>query len=118
MLTMHPVSPEAFTVQQLPSHTVVAVAAELCVVRRHLLSQLKRGNIGAERDDEATGLVTRDNRHQRAEFASVDMEVRAANPAGLDCEKSEGRHRRVGKGWEKRLPMVRVWGDKPLTSTS
>ena len=72
-LTMNTMRRKIFAVEQIPLLAVMAVPAQLGVVRRHLLPKTQVLYISAELNDNAGGFVARDNGHARAEFAGMDV---------------------------------------------
>ena len=73
-----------FAIERVALLAVMAVPAQLGIVRRHLLPQVQALDVGAERDDDARGFVARDDGHAGAEFTGVDVQVCAADAAGFD----------------------------------
>ena len=87
-----------FAVERIPLLAVMAVPAHLGVVRRHLLPDMQALYISAELDDDARGFVARCHGHARAEVAVVDVEVGAADAAGLDYKGTRGSIVVLGDG--------------------
>ena len=86
-LTMNAVSGVVFAVERVPFLAVMAVPAQLGIVRRHLLPEVQALYVCAERDDNARGFVARDDGRAGAEFTGVDVQICAADAAGFDCGK-------------------------------
>ena len=62
-----------FAIERVALLAVMAVPAQLGIVRRHLLPEVQALDICAERDDDARGFVARDDGHAGAEFTGVDV---------------------------------------------
>ena len=81
---MNAMSRIVFAIERIALLAVMAVPAQLGIVRRHLLPQLQALYICAERNDDARGFMARDDGHTGAEFATMDVQVCAADAAGFD----------------------------------
>ena len=81
---MNAMSRIIFAIEQVALLAVMAVPAQLGVVRCHHLPKAQALYICAERDDYTGGFVARDDGHAGAEFTSMDVEVCAADAAGFD----------------------------------
>lgn len=83
-LTMNAMSRIVFAIKRVALLAVIAVPAQLGIVRRHLLPEVQALYICAKRDHDARGFMARDNGHAGAEFTSMDVQVCAADAAGFD----------------------------------
>ena len=81
---MNAMSRIVFAIERVALLAVMAVPAQLRIIRRHLLPQVQALYICAERDDDARGFVARDDGHAGGEFTSMDVQVCAADAAGFD----------------------------------
>ena len=81
---MNAMSRIVFAIERVALLAVMAVPAQLGIIRRHLLPQAQALHICTERNDDARGFVARDNGHAGAEFSSMDVQVCAADAAGFD----------------------------------
>ena len=81
---MNAMSRVVFAIERVALLAVMAVPAQLSIVRRHLLPKVQALYICAERDNDARGFVARDDGHAGGEFTSMDVQVCAADAAGFD----------------------------------
>lgn len=82
---MDAVRGEILAEEQLPPLAVVAVTAQLGIVRGHFVADAQTLHRVSDRDDDSRRLVARHDGHFGRKIPVVDVEVRAAYAAGLDC---------------------------------
>lgn len=79
--TMYSVRREVLAVQKFPLSAIVAVTAQLRVVRGHLVSDFEARNSRAHLHHDAARLVAGHNRHPRVEVSVVDVQIGPADAA-------------------------------------
>jgi hypothetical protein len=75
------------TEQEVAAQTVKAFATGFVTVADHPLPFLQIFHIAPEGNEFSSKLVTRDQREARGEFSFVNVEVGAAEPAGIDSNQ-------------------------------
>ena len=108
-LTMNAMGGIIFAIERVAFLAIMAVTAQLGIVRRYLLPEVQALYVCAERNDDARGFVARDDGHAGAEFTGVDVQVCAADAAGFDWGR-KGRISRYPRWWELGLEMKRDMG--------
>ncbi len=81
---MYTMSFEVLAVEQLAFSAVMAISAELRVIRSNFVSNLEALYRLADLDNDAAGLVSCNHRHCRVEIAIVDVKISPTDTARLD----------------------------------